>query len=168
MRKRRTREHIIADMSANHVERHALLCGYSVERILHDYGVDLLLYTYNPEGEIENEMVKIQLKATDTPAVRENGRTVALNVRTSDIDYWLGERLPVMLILYDALAQIAYWLHVQDYFQKLNAYDPAQNEKTVTVYFSSTDVVDMHTMREFARIKSEVLFHWWRRTNHAD
>ena len=45
MRKRRTRSHIIADFSANFVEKQALICGYSVERIIHDYGVDLLLYT---------------------------------------------------------------------------------------------------------------------------
>jgi hypothetical protein len=27
-RKRRTREHVIADLAVNHVERHALLCGF--------------------------------------------------------------------------------------------------------------------------------------------
>lgn len=55
MRKRRTRNHIIADLSANHVEKHVLHCGFTVERMVHDYGVDLLLYTYSPEGEIEDE-----------------------------------------------------------------------------------------------------------------
>ncbi len=38
--KRRTREHVIADLSTNHVERHALLCGLSVERRVHDCGAD--------------------------------------------------------------------------------------------------------------------------------
>lgn len=65
VRKRRTREHIIADLSANHVERHVLLCGYSVERVVHDYGIDFLLYTYGAAGDIEAETIKIQLKATD-------------------------------------------------------------------------------------------------------
>jgi hypothetical protein len=41
-RKRRTREHVIADLSVNHVERQALLCGFSVERIRVDYGIDLI------------------------------------------------------------------------------------------------------------------------------
>ncbi len=61
VRKRRTRGHIIADLSANHVEKYVLLCGYSVERVVHDYGVDLLLYTYTEAGEVENETVKIQV-----------------------------------------------------------------------------------------------------------
>lgn len=53
-KKRRTREHVIADLSANHVERHALLCGYSVEHRVHDYGIDLAIMTYDEEGNVEN------------------------------------------------------------------------------------------------------------------
>ncbi len=56
-KKRRTREHVIADLSANHVERHALLCGFSVERVTHDYGIDLWIATYNRAGEIENGQI---------------------------------------------------------------------------------------------------------------
>ena len=36
--KRRTRAHVLADLSINHVERHVLLCGFSVDRVEHDYG----------------------------------------------------------------------------------------------------------------------------------
>jgi hypothetical protein len=50
-RKRRTREHVIADLSVNFVERQVLLCGYTVERVWHDYGYDLFLFTYNARGE---------------------------------------------------------------------------------------------------------------------
>lgn len=64
-RKRRTREHIIADLSVNHVERQVLLCGYTVERHRHDYGLDLLMSTYDHNGEVENGEVRLQLKATD-------------------------------------------------------------------------------------------------------
>ena len=52
-RKRRTREHVIADLSANHVEKQALLCGFSVERVRHDYGIDLIWFTYDEHGEVE-------------------------------------------------------------------------------------------------------------------
>ena len=38
---------MIADLSANHVEKQALLCGFSVERVRHDYGIDLILFTYD-------------------------------------------------------------------------------------------------------------------------
>jgi hypothetical protein len=35
-RKRRTREHVIADLSVNHVERFALLCGFVSEHMRYD------------------------------------------------------------------------------------------------------------------------------------
>ena len=52
-RKRRTREHIIADLAVNHVERQALLCGFTVERNRYDYGIDLEITPFDENGEIE-------------------------------------------------------------------------------------------------------------------
>jgi hypothetical protein len=46
MRKRRTREHVIADLSINHVERLVLRCGWTAERTRYDYGIDLYMQTY--------------------------------------------------------------------------------------------------------------------------
>ncbi len=53
-RKLRTREHIIADLSVNYLERHILLRGFAVNRMYTDYGVDLMMLTYTDQGEIEN------------------------------------------------------------------------------------------------------------------
>jgi hypothetical protein len=63
--KRRTREHVIADLAVNHVERQALLCGHTVERVRSDYGVDLLLFTFDASGEMEDGYIPIQVKATE-------------------------------------------------------------------------------------------------------
>ena len=60
-RKRRTREHIISDLSVNHVERLILRCGWVARRMNPDYGIDLYMETYNDQGEIENEGVWFQL-----------------------------------------------------------------------------------------------------------
>jgi hypothetical protein len=46
-RKRRTREHVIADLSVHHVEGLALKCGYTVQRTIADYGYDLRLETFS-------------------------------------------------------------------------------------------------------------------------
>jgi hypothetical protein len=62
-KKRRTREHVIAELGVNYVQRHILLRGHSSELIFHDYGIDLLMFTYNADGEIENGHVEIQVKA---------------------------------------------------------------------------------------------------------
>jgi hypothetical protein len=63
--KRRTREHVIADLAVNHVEKQVLLGGAVVERVTHDYGIDLILFTYDSAGEIESSNVFIQVKSTE-------------------------------------------------------------------------------------------------------
>ena len=157
MRKRRTRSHIIADLSANHVERHALLCGYSVERVLHDYGIDLVLYTYTEEGEIEAETIKIQLKATDNLSVLQDGETIAFPVQRADLDYWLGEWLPVILIVFDAQEEISYWAYIQAYFQHQTGFDLALTGESTTIHLRKSDVVDADAMRLFAGYKASIL-----------
>jgi len=157
MRKRRTRIHIIADLSANHVERQALLCGYSVERIVHDYGVDVVLYAYTEQGEIEAETVKIQLKATDTLPVLKDGNTIAFTVARSDLEFWLGEWLPVILIVFDAQEEAAYWEYIQAYFQRVIGFNLALIGETTTIHLNRANRVDANAMRLFARYKEEVL-----------
>jgi hypothetical protein len=74
MRKRRTREYMIADLSVNHVERFVLRCGWTVERTRYDYGIDLNMVTYNADGEVENDSVSFQVKATDSLKRLAGGR----------------------------------------------------------------------------------------------
>jgi len=64
-RKRRTRAHIIADLSLHHVAYRIVKCGHTIEPIRSDYGYDGSIFTYNGRGEIENGNIFIQLKATD-------------------------------------------------------------------------------------------------------
>jgi hypothetical protein len=45
-RKLRTREHVVAELAVNHIERQVLLCEWSLERVAGDYGIDLILFTY--------------------------------------------------------------------------------------------------------------------------
>jgi hypothetical protein len=63
--KRCTRAHVIADLSVHHLEGQVLLCGYAMERVAHDYGINLELFTLNKKGEIEEGKVLLQVKASD-------------------------------------------------------------------------------------------------------
>jgi hypothetical protein len=90
-RKRRTRDHVIADLSVNHVERHALLCGFVVERVVHDYGIDLELFTFNRVGEIEEGHVLLQLKASDRFEIRAGQATFAFRIERGDLVLWLAQ-----------------------------------------------------------------------------
>lgn len=157
MRKRRTRQHIIADLSANHVERHVLLCGHTLERFQYDYGVDLMLFTYTANGEPEDECVFLQLKASDQLRLSRGRATFPFRLDRRDLVRWLRQMLPVILIIYDARTDAAYWLYVQSYFQKLPGFNLFAAGKTVTVNVSRDNIVNMKAVRRFARFRDRVI-----------
>jgi hypothetical protein len=117
--KRRTREHVIAALSVNHVEHLVLKCGYVVQRSDPDYGFDLRLETFDELGNLEAGYVPLQLKATDRIGEYElaTEEYFSFPISTKDYRLWSEEVMPVFLILYDPGAAEAYWLHVQDYDQ---------------------------------------------------
>jgi hypothetical protein len=156
VRKRRTRQHEIADLSVNHVERLALRSSCTVERLRSDYGLDLLLFSYNARGEAENGLVYIQVKATDRLRLTSRGAKIACRVQRSDLVRWLAEQQPVILILYDAKQERAYWLYVQAYFESLPRFRLSSIGRSTTVHFSVRDVVDEAAIKQFTRFRDQV------------
>ena len=156
-KKRRVRQHIVADLSVNHVERYALRCGFSVERVQHDYGIDLLLFTYDANGEIEPGQIYLQLKATDHPSVLQDQQVIAFPVKRADLELWLDEPMPYILVLYDTRSDIAYWLYVQAYFARMPGFSLDQAGDIVIVHFPKANVVSDEAIRRFAQYKNEVL-----------
>ena len=156
-RKKRTRQHVIADLSVNHIERYALRCGFSAERVQHDYGIDLVLFTYSGDGEIEPGQVYVQLKATDNLNVLQDRQTIAFPVKRSDLELWLREPMPYILVIYDAQADIAYWVYVQAYFEQMTDFSLERAGDIVIVHLHRARVVDEDAVRRFARYKNSIL-----------
>ena len=152
-RKRRTREHIIADLAVNHVERQALLCGFIIDRNRHDYGIDLEMTTFNKNGEINEGKILLQLKASDRLRVRTDG-TIPSRVERKHIANWLAQPMPVILVKYDALRNLAYWLYVQSYFRK---HGRATLFTTTTLPIPAVNIVNPAAMLRFSRFLDNVL-----------
>ena len=153
-RKTRTREHIIADLSAHHVEGYILRCGFTAERIVHDYGVDLYMTTYAADGAVENDYVLFQLKAADRLTRKSDGSAVVIALERRDLDRWLGETFPVILVVYDAPVERGYWFYVQEYFERMGP--PAHGRKSVTVHIPIENVLSKDSIRQFAAAKVAV------------
>jgi hypothetical protein len=115
-RKRRTRQHVIADLSINHVERIILDAGHTVLRMAPDYGYDLVLFTYDELGFVEPGSVYMQVKASET--LEAVGVDYVFDLDIRDYNLWRLEEVPVILILFAASRRRAYWLWVQNYFRK--------------------------------------------------
>jgi hypothetical protein len=155
-RKRRTRQHIIADLSVNHVERIVLRSGNTVERIQHDYGIDLLMYTYDSNGEYENGDVRLQVRATERLEESPRQAAISWRVETAHLRHWLNEPMPVFLIVYDANRERAYWSYVQRYFEARRRKIPGR-QRTVSLDIPADNVLTEEAVREFARFRDAVL-----------
>ena len=95
-RKRRTREHIIEEMSFNFLERKVLERGHMLVRgPQREYGWDATMFHFAPpngappNGEIENGEIRIQLKATDNLDLERE--CAACRVQTKDLHFWYWE-----------------------------------------------------------------------------
>lgn len=156
-RKKRPREHIIADLSVNFVERYIFLCGYSVERIEYDYGYDLQIFTYDENGEIENGQIYVQLKATSSLIKLVDNATVTFKLTRSDLELWLNEPMPCILIIYDAQINEAYWLYLQAYFENLEKFHIQKIRDSIVVRVPTKNIINQEAIKKFATFKNDVL-----------
>jgi hypothetical protein len=154
-RKRRTRQHVIADQSVNYVERLILDEGHSAERPRGDYGYDLVLFTYDEQGYAEEGTVYVQVKASDN--LDASGEAVVFDVDVRDYHMWTAEPMPVILVLYDATRRRAYWLYVQRYFADGASRRPKRGAKTVRVRVPSRQLLNRAAVRRMRGYKQEVL-----------
>ncbi len=158
-RKLRTRQHVLADLSINYVERQILLRGFAVNRLEKDYGLDLLMFTYNDRGEIENGHVFFQVKATDSPTIHEGDGRVSCRVEVADLKWWQDELAPVILVFYDGQKEQASWLYVQEYLdeKKVSAEDLAREQDSVTLHLDMANRLDVDAVEGFRQFRQRVL-----------
>jgi hypothetical protein len=157
VRKRRTREHVIADLSIHHIEGHVLRCGWVVERIAHDYGIDLEMNTFDRSGQVQEGPILLQLKATRRLPLRPGAISIAFRVERTDLARWLAEIFPVILMVYDASKDQAYWLDVQSYCRRLPGFNLFAAGQTITLYLPVANVVTRAAVRRFARFRDQVV-----------
>ena len=154
-RKQRTRDHIIADLSENHFERVALLKGFSIERTAQDYGYDIFLFTHDSKGETENGFVFVQLKATDNLPLINKNTIISFPIDRRDLDLWLKEFYPVILVIYDAQKNKGYWLYLQAYFQLINGFSIANVGRSVNVHIPVSNKIGKGAMTKFAMYREK-------------
>jgi hypothetical protein len=148
---------VIADLSINYVERQVLLCGHTVEEWLRDYGIDLVLVPFNAQGEVEEGEVHLPIKATDHLKLVASGSMIAYRLQRSDVVFWLRKPLPLILVVYDATADVAYWLYVQAYFAGRAGRNIRKGSATLTVRIPRNDVLNQQAVQQFVRFRDQVM-----------
>ena len=132
-----------------------LRCGWTIERTRYDYGIDLDMHTYNADGEVENGKVLFQLKATDFLKRSASGMAIPVRLEWRDLLFWANEASPVILIIYDAAQDMAYWLYVHEYFRQVQWAERATATTTVTVHVPTDNILNEAAVRLFARFRND-------------
>ncbi|MBY0227739.1 MAG: DUF4365 domain-containing protein, partial [Gemmataceae bacterium] len=152
---RRTREHVIADLAVNHVERQALLAGFVIERTRADYGIGLMMLTFDTVGELEDGHVHVQVKGTEALSWLRGKKAAAFRIERRHLVTWLKQSLPVILVVYDAGDDHAYWIHVQGYFSGLRGFNLFLAGEAITVQVPDANILNMEAIRHFAALRDQ-------------
>jgi hypothetical protein len=139
----------------NHVERFIIDEGHTAQRGVYDYGYDLHVITYDPQGYVEPGSIYLQLKAAET--LKASGPAYLFDLDIRDYHLWLLEPMPVFLILFDASRRRAYWLYMQRYFEEDSSRKPKKGARTVRVYVPRRQVVSRRAVRRMRDHKQEAL-----------
>jgi hypothetical protein len=153
LRKRRTRQHVIADQSVNCVERFIIDEGHTAQRVEKDYGYDLILFTFDAQGYAEPDSAYLQLKAAEK--LQAVGSNYVLDVDIRDYNLWMLDRMPVTLILFDASRRRAYWLPIQQYFREDAGRRPKKRAKSVRVRVPARQRVNRRAIAAIRALKGE-------------
>jgi len=154
-RKQRTRQHVIADLSVHYVEGFILGAGHTAQRLGSDYGYDLLVSTFDEQGYVEPGSIYCQFKARET--LEASGTDYLYDLDIRDYNLWIKEKMPVVLILFDASRRRAYWLAVQQYFKEDVARQPKKGAKTVRVRVPMRQAVNSRAVAKMRELKWQAI-----------
>ena len=148
MRKQRTRQHLIEDLGFNHIERQILYAGFTIQHNTHnDYGYDGLVYTFNEQGEINPFNFHIQLKSTDNIKELKKNKTIGFDLSKRDLELWLLTTTKLLVVLYDAQAEVAYFIDLQEYFRN-NSLSLTNVKKYIRVNIPMLNVFNSQNIKQ--------------------
>ena len=152
MIKLRTRQQIVEDLALNHIEKQILLSGNILKRRGDmNYGYDGAIQTFDEEGRINNLSLMILLTSTDLVQLSPKKVGFVVDLSKQDLEHWLNTEMPVLIILYDAQKDIAYFTDLQTYFNE-NRHLLKNVRKFVKIFLSPKSVFNNEAIQELQKI----------------
>jgi hypothetical protein len=123
----------------------------------HDYGIDMSLHSFDDHGEVEQGEIGIQIKATDRPKFVAGRKAVAVRVERRDLWAWLESHTPVLLILYDAGAERAHWILIEEYLEDRRELLVGPGTGRVTVHLPVESVFNVGAVHRLVQQKRRAM-----------
>ena len=151
-----TRQHFIEYLSYNHVEKQCLLARCLWERYQKDYGKDGYIQSVAENGEVEDGQIDVQVKATDFIERRKKSNNFYFDVEKKVLDRWFNKFIPMLLVLYDAQSEKAYYIEIRQYF-KQKGLAVEQINKFVRLFIPEENILTPDAILQFRKFKNENL-----------
>lgn len=88
----------------------------------------------------------------DSPEYSADSTTIRCRVERRDLELWQAESMPVVLVMYDAHDDVAYWLHIQTDKSSRVVNLRSRETATVSLRISRANRLDARAMRQIAGI----------------
>ncbi len=111
-----------------------------------------LLPPVNDIGEVGNRFMDIQVKATEKLHKLKGSGEFVFDFSKNDIENWLNSQLLVLLVIYEAGTDTAYFIDVAAYF-RVNRNVLGRANKYVRLYFTSANVFDQWALNQYKQSK---------------
>ena len=82
---------------------------------------------------------------------------VSWRILRSDLARWLQDPFPVILIVYDARNESAYWLFVQRYFEQIAGFNLFAAPATLSIKIPVENVLDRSAILLFSSFRDQML-----------
>ena len=155
-RPRRTPEHVIASQSQNYLEKFFIDKGHTATPLLHDYGTDLLVETFDKNGYAENGYIRLQVRARSKLKYSADGTAILFAIEAKHYHLWIDEDYPFFLMLYDARNVAAYYLYIQQYFAHGTKRKPKKTAKKVAVRVPVENIFTEDTVDYMRGLKAAI------------
>ena len=149
----------------NHVERFVLRAGHTVEALGSDYGVDLTVHTFGSAGLQEPDDFNVQVKGSDKPKYLRGGEALSVQVASNTLRLWLEQTFPLILVIYDARRDLAFWLYVQRHYE--GGGQTMTSARTQNLHVPVANGLDDLSVRQFVRWKDAVKAQLQGRVSHV-
>jgi len=126
-----------------------------MQRITFDYGLDAEIRTFTGSGEPETGTILVQIKSTDNIKELPKKNRFTFDLSKRDLEYWLREIVPVILLLYDAKEDVGYYINLQEYFRKEGIFLEKIN-KFIRVYIPKDNKFTVEAVSKLRDTKNQI------------
>lgn len=144
----RAKQHIVADQATTAVAALLAEAGHAVERVLNDYGEDLLVQTSHA-GQMDASRLWFQVKGTqDIAGHRRKGGGLQISVSKDHAIRWVRSTDLVVIVLWDVVGGTGWFALPRQQIDHWNQVSTARI--TTTIHFADSDQLTLRAAKRLA------------------